>query len=246
MQLLPSLLSGLKAICASFPDSRKGRGGNIEIADFGLSAFSMFFMQSASLLAYQRTLEKGHGRSNCQPLFGIVGIPSDNYIRGRLDQADPGLLQPCFERMETLLAEPPPRQAFGRLGGRTLIAWDGTEVFLLTKARLSELFDPPALQRQDRELSLPAVGHRGGARPFQGHPPDARVRRQPGRRRKTGLRTQREPSVHRESAVKRWFDSHHVRIAPLRPILRIPTKPATHSNRKPATDSDLKPAGIPI
>ena len=57
MQLLPSLLAGLKAICATFPDARKGRGGNIEIADFGLAAFSMFFMQSASFLAYQRALD---------------------------------------------------------------------------------------------------------------------------------------------------------------------------------------------
>ena len=125
MQLLPSLLAGLKAICATFPDGRKGRGGNIEIADFGLAAFSMFFMQSGSFLAYQRALEKGQGRSSGQTLFGIGRIPSDNYIRDMLDEADPALLQPCFERMETLLAEPAMRQAFGRLGGRTLIAWMG-------------------------------------------------------------------------------------------------------------------------
>ena len=133
MQLLPSLVSGLKAICATFPDARKGRGGNIEIADFGLAAFSMFFMQSASFLAYQRALEKGQGRSNGQTLFGIGRIPSDNYIRDMLDEADPALLQPCFERMETLLAEPAMRQAFGRLGGRTLIAWDGTQYFCSQK-----------------------------------------------------------------------------------------------------------------
>ena len=133
MQLLPSLLAGLKAVCATFPDARKGRGGNIEISDFGVSAFSMFFMQSASFLAYQRGLEKGQGRSNGQTLFGIGRIPSDNYIRDRLDEVDPALLQPCFERMETLLAEPPMRQAFGRLGGRTLIAWDGTQYFCSQK-----------------------------------------------------------------------------------------------------------------
>ena len=86
----------------------------------------MFFMQSASFLAYQRTMEKGHGRSNCRTLFGIGRIPSDNYIL-ELDEADPALLQPCLERMEALLSEPPMRQAFGRLGGRTLIALDGTE-----------------------------------------------------------------------------------------------------------------------
>ena len=45
------------------------------MADFGLSAFAMFFMQSASFLSFQRTLEKGQGRSNCQTLFGIEKIP---------------------------------------------------------------------------------------------------------------------------------------------------------------------------
>src|ERR1700747_2370733 len=81
MELLPSLLAGLRAVCAAFPDVRKGRGGNIAMADFGLSAFALFFMQSASFLAFQRAVEKGQGRSNCQTLFGIGKIPSDNYIR---------------------------------------------------------------------------------------------------------------------------------------------------------------------
>jgi len=49
----------------------------------------MFFMQSASFLNFQRALEKGQGRSNCQTLFGIEKIPSDNYIRDMLDGADP-------------------------------------------------------------------------------------------------------------------------------------------------------------
>ena len=133
MKLLPSLLADLKAVCAAFPDPRKGRGGNIAMADFGLSAFAMFFMQSASFLSFQRALEKGRGRSNCQSLFGIDKIPSDNYIRDMLDEADPALLAPCFERLESLLAEPPLREAFGRLGGRTLVAWDGTEFFCSQK-----------------------------------------------------------------------------------------------------------------
>ena len=34
MELLPSLLEELKAVCAGFPDMRGGRGGNIEMADF--------------------------------------------------------------------------------------------------------------------------------------------------------------------------------------------------------------------
>src|SRR5271166_7121307 len=100
---------------------------------FCLSAFAMFFMQSASFLSFQRTLEKGQGRSNCQTLFGIEKIPSDNYIRDMLDGADPALLASCFQRAEQLLLEPAMRDAFGRLGGRTLIALDGTEYFCSQK-----------------------------------------------------------------------------------------------------------------
>ena len=95
MKLLPSLLAGLKAVCVAFPDPRKGRGGNIAMADFGLSAFAMFFMQSASFLSFQGAVQKGQGRSNCQSLFGIQKIPSDNYIRDMLDEADPALLDPA-------------------------------------------------------------------------------------------------------------------------------------------------------
>ena len=103
------------------------------MADFGLSAFAMFFTQRASFLSFQRTLEKGQGRSNCQTLFGIEKIPSDNYIRDMLDGADPALLAPCFHRTEQLLLEPAMREAFGRLGDRTLIALDGTEYFCSQK-----------------------------------------------------------------------------------------------------------------
>jgi len=55
-------------------------------------------------------------------------------------------------------------------------------VFLLAKAQLSKLPHPRALQRQKRELSLPAVGDGRGARPPQGRSFDAQVRRHPGRR----------------------------------------------------------------
>jgi hypothetical protein len=40
------------------------------------------FMQSPSFLAHQRHLADGHGhgRSNCQTLFGMMAIPSDNHV----------------------------------------------------------------------------------------------------------------------------------------------------------------------
>ena len=58
------------------------------MADIGMAAFSVFFMQSPSFLAHQRHLADGHGhgRSNCETLFGMTQIPSDNHVRDMLDR----------------------------------------------------------------------------------------------------------------------------------------------------------------
>jgi hypothetical protein len=228
MLLLPSLLSGLKAVCATFPDMRKGRSGNIEIANFGLSAFSMFFMQSASFLAFQRALERGRGRSNGQSLFGIGRIPSDNYIRDTLDEADPELLRPCFERMETLLAEPAMRQAFGRLGGRTLIAWDGTEYFCSQK-----LGCPNCLTRE-----------RANGKAESYHSLLSATVVAPGHSKVVPLapefiatRDGADKQDCERNAVNRWFATHGERLAPLRPVFLGDDLFACHPVAKMVTDA---------
>src|SRR5271163_2674520 len=228
MQLLPSLLSGLKVVCTTFPDPRKGRGGNIAPADFGLSAFAMFFMQSASFLAYQRTMEKGHGRSNCQTLFGIGRIPSDNYIRDFLDQADPALLQPCFERMEALLSEPPMRQAFGRLGGRTLIALDGTEFFCSQK-----LGCPHCLTRKRANGKTESYHSMLSATVVT--PRHSKV--VPLAPEFIAPQDGAEKQDCERNAVRRWFAKHGARLAPLRPVFLGDDLFACHPVAKMVTDA---------
>jgi hypothetical protein len=49
----------------------KRPGGNIEIADFVLSAFAMSFMQSVLFLAFERALEEGLVRSPARRYSGI-------------------------------------------------------------------------------------------------------------------------------------------------------------------------------
>jgi hypothetical protein len=89
--------------------SRYAKGAWRQHRDFRLRHFGfrdIFHTERVASRLSQRALEKGQGRSNGQTLLGMGRIPSDNYIRDRLDEADPALLQPCFERMETLLDEP--------------------------------------------------------------------------------------------------------------------------------------------
>jgi hypothetical protein len=130
--ILDRLLSGLHDACAAFPDKRKGPG-DYSMADIGLSAFSLFFMQSESFLAYQRSLEEGRKTSNCHTLFGMTKIPTDNHIRSMLDPVPPSSLQSCFDQVVATLRENGCMKAFERLDGRALIALDGTEYFCSQK-----------------------------------------------------------------------------------------------------------------
>jgi hypothetical protein len=117
------------------------------MADIGLAAFSIFFMQSPSFLAHQRTLEQSRGRSNCQGLFGIDKIPTDNHIRDMLDPVAPDALFGLFAQTLAALADGAALAAFRRLvperaragrkvdprAGHLLVALDGTEYFRSTK-----------------------------------------------------------------------------------------------------------------
>src|ERR1700709_2067656 len=132
MEMLDSLLAGCRSACAAFPDKRRG-DVTYSMADIGLSALSLFFMQSESFLSYQRGLEEGRKTSNCHSLFGMTAIPTDNHIRSMLDPVHPSHLQPVFDQALDGLRRRGGLQAFQRLGGRVLIALDGTEYFCSQK-----------------------------------------------------------------------------------------------------------------
>jgi len=128
------LIAELKRVCAGLPDKRKGprRDDDYAMADIGLSAFSIFFMGSPSFLAHQRALAEGHGQSNCETLFGMSAIPSDNYIRLMLDGAAPAAFDGLFFRA---IEAAGPLTPFHCLGERVLIALDGTEHFCSRKIK---------------------------------------------------------------------------------------------------------------
>ena len=164
MLILDRLLTGLHDACAAFPDKRKG-AGDYSMADIGLSAFSLFFMQSESFLSYQRSLEEGRKTSNCHTLFGMAKIPTDNHIRSMLDPVHPSRLQSSFDQVVAILRERGGMKEFERLGGRALIALDGTEYFCSQKLGCpptgSRLRDPfriamarPASVRTARPISI--------------------------------------------------------------------------------------------
>ena len=129
VQRLDSLIGRLRQCCETFPDKRRGINTTYPLADIAMAAFSAFFMQSPSFLAYQKHLAEGCGRSNCETLFGLRKIPSDNHIRDMLDPVSPALLHPVFADVLTALDRSGGLAAFRRRGRHVLIAFDGTEYF---------------------------------------------------------------------------------------------------------------------
>ncbi len=212
MEILEGLLAGLRKACAGFPDSRRGKV-RYPMTDIGMSAFSLFFMQSESFLSFQRQLEQGHSTSNCQTLFGMAEIPTDNHIRTLLDQVPPDELQPCFDQMLDELRQRQGLTAFRRLGGRTLIALDGTEYFCSQK-----LGCPQCSTRQRSNgkteychamlaATLVAPGHNMTVplMPEFIAPQD-------------GAGTEAGKQDCERAAAKRWLTGHAERLRPLRPV----------------------------
>jgi len=208
MEIFQGLLSGLRAVCAVFPDGRRG-AVDYSMADIGLSAFSLFFTQSESFLAHHRRLERGEGGSNCKTLFGINKIPTDNYIRLMLDPVSPELLEPCFDQVLEQLRKREGLKAFERLGGRTPIALDGTEYFCSQK-----LSCPQCLTRR-----------RSNGKTEHYHAMLAATIVAPGHNKVLPLmpeflapRDGTEKQDCERNGAKRWLSVHAERVAWLRPV----------------------------
>ena len=179
------------------------------MSDVGLSAFSLFFMQSESFLSYQRQLEQGHSASNCQTLFGIRQIPTDNHIRTLLDRVPPEALQPCFDQVLERLRERDGLTAFRRLDGRVLIALDGTEYFCSQKLGCAQC----------------STRQRGNGTTEYSHGMLAATLVAPGHNRTVPLMPEflapqdgSEKQDCERNAAKRWLNAHAERVRPLRPV----------------------------
>ena len=132
---LDDLIECVGRTCAGLSDKRRGKNSQFSMRDIGLAGFSPFFMQCPSFLAHQRQICEGvgHGRSNCQTLFGMERIPTDNHIRAMLDEVEPSSLYGLFDDALAAIGRAGALPSLTSLGGHTLIALDGTQYFCSNK-----------------------------------------------------------------------------------------------------------------
>ena len=126
---LTRMIKSLEQAFEKFPEHRRGKNSQYELADAGMGAFSVFFTQSPSFLAYQRDLKLRKGRSNAEKLFALRDIPSDNQIRSLLDPISPKHLEGYYRQIFQALERDRVLTEFQSFANMLLVAMDGTEYF---------------------------------------------------------------------------------------------------------------------
>jgi len=104
-ELFDEIVAFFRQALSLLPDKRTGKNSRYGMEDAGLSAFSVFFTQTPSFLAYQRSMEGSKGKSNAQSLFEVHQIPSGNHIRRLLDLVKPEEVFPVFEEILKVLKQ---------------------------------------------------------------------------------------------------------------------------------------------
>ena len=218
MTVTGDMIENLRAVSATFPDARTGRC-LYQLSDIVMSGFAPFFMQDGSFLSFQRKMEETLPRSNCQTLFGMEKIPTDNHIRNTLDGIDPSHLDQvfmdAFQRIESgrVLKK---FQAHD-LDDRLMVAFDGTQYFQSTQIHCPKCLSKTHSKGKDDEwteyyhtmLCATLVG--------QGHnlavPLMPEFIANEGDESKTGSKQDCEIN-----ATKRWLAKHGRRFAKYRPV----------------------------
>jgi hypothetical protein len=98
-RLFDTIVGSFRQVLSSLPDKRTGKNTRYGMEDAALSAFSVFFTQTPSFLAYQQMMQDSKGKNNAQSLFGVHQIPIDNHIRDLLDPVKPEQVFPMFEEI---------------------------------------------------------------------------------------------------------------------------------------------------
>ena len=209
MKRLAHHLERLRECFAQMPDRRRGSNRQYTMRDIGMAALSVFFMQSPSFLAHQRTLAERHGRSNAHTLFGLGCIPCDNQIRQLLDGVPPEHFDELFHGIVEDLRTHGGLEPMRRLDGRVLIALDGTQYFCSRKLHC------PNCSTRKRNDGAVEYYHQmlGATLVAPGHAqtlplPPMFLRPQDGARKQDCER----------QAVKRWLRRHGPRCTKLRPV----------------------------
>ena len=219
---LDSLLASFRQAASALPDTRPGSNKRYSLADAACSALAPFFMQDPSFLAFQRRMQDSEARSNCQSLFSIQRIPTDNSIRSLLDGCPSDAFNALFPACLDTLADNGALAPFLRLDNRLLIALDGIEFSKSCKIHCKHCstrhVGKASTPQYFHSMVCPAVVADGHNRVIPLMPEFVKPQHDPAAH-DTELTGQRQKQDCERNAAKRWISKHASNLAPYRPVL---------------------------
>src|SRR5262245_54190117 len=79
------------------------RNGSISLADCLMSGLAMFSLKYPSLLSFDNGKAEPRIKKNLSNLYGVEDVPSDTYLRERLDKVLPDKLRGAFKKIFAFL-----------------------------------------------------------------------------------------------------------------------------------------------
>lgn len=127
--LLGLVQSVFKEIRNGEGETKRGGTTGITRTDCLMSAVAVFGMKYPSLLQFDNDCKDGSIKKNIKNLYGVKNVPSDTYLRERLDDVDPKDLRPAFKAVFNELQRGKVLEEFEFLDGYYLVSADGTQLF---------------------------------------------------------------------------------------------------------------------
>ena len=127
-----ALLSKVRSVFDQVREPVKGTQGKnktITITDCLMSALAIFKLKVASLLQFEKNKAEKPIKENLEKLFQVNKIPSDTYMRERLDEIDPKEIRPAFKAVFAALQRDKVLENYVFLNGKYLLLSDGTGFF---------------------------------------------------------------------------------------------------------------------
>lgn len=130
----PGLLATVHHLFSKIPDPRKlSKKGAIPIVDHLMSGLAVFGLKCPSLLDFDKKRADAVVEENLRNLYHVERVPSDTYLRERLDEVNPDDLRPAFTKLFASFQRGKGLEEFEYMDGHVLISGDGTGHFSSSK-----------------------------------------------------------------------------------------------------------------
>jgi len=121
----------LKRVRSQFEKIKEAATGRqrTSVSDCLMSGLAMFMLKMPSLLQFDKRSSEEPIKGNIERLYGVKHVPSDTYLRERLDEVVPSRLRTSFTRIFSALQRQKVLERYDYYNGHYLVSLDGTGCF---------------------------------------------------------------------------------------------------------------------